>query len=1216
LATGLMKSPQLDTRDHETIVATARSLAPHYVREWNAGDESGVGATLLTIVARLLEGIIHRLNDVPLKNFIAFLESIGVKLLPALPARAPITFFLSSGAKEAVTIPARSQVSAKPPAGGDPIIFETEKLILATPAKLQTIISVVPAKDEIITHDARLTASTTSELFSLNEDSLQAHALYLAHDDLFNVKGAAQFQLQFTPVADLANAAPPAQSSPVWQYCAGEEEIMVAGAKQKRLAWKKFTGQKFENNQVKLDKNQDFEIKQVKVNNINSHWIRCLVAGPLSPSDPLARVRVRNIAIGAGGGATGGVDPDAAFHNDFPLTVPPSDAKPLMPFGAEPKPNPDGSIAGSRPREGDVFYLASKDAFSKRGAVITISLGTLPGDAKGIDIKRVNGIGDTYARLLRENNVNNVFEFLQISLKDTARIIDETNPTAPRSRNIREAAAKEFYDKVVTSGGGAPVAAGVNTPVLSWEYWNGKGWVGINGLVDATNALTNVVPAADPNNPGKNTLVATGLLTFTCPQDIAPTKVLGQESFWIRARIASGDYGQEKITFPTKPNTPAESVVTIDVSNIHPPKITSLKIDYAAPGIAPQYCLTLNNLAYANLSLPLASTDAPFAPFVALEDAFQSLYLGFDRAPLKGPISVFFSLQEQEYVEANRPRIEWQYFRRLKGQTQGEWVRLAVTDGTRNLTQSGTIEFIGPEDFAIEFTDAPNFKFVPRFGAALFWIRAIDDENKFAPRPKAETARGKLISLRPGLVSRDLILQTAAGRGLVDSVTRPQQALHDDVGADATGPTPCDQAIESLTSFITFPAPRAPTPPAPLVQGVYLNTAWSVQAETIQDELLGSSTGSAHQKFTLTKSPVIEESIWVNELATLTETERKTLIEQKNFEIKIKKDAEDNDTEFLIRWLPIEDLAQAKPADRVYEIDRTFGLVTFGDGARFGQVPPIGKDNIKATYRSGGGSRGNVGATLIKSLRSTIPLVEGASNPEAAGGGSDTEPIEKALERGPQGLKNRGRAIAAEDFEWLAKKASQAIARARCLPNFDDKGNQKTGWVTVIIVPDSKDARPLPSPQLRQRVEKYLLERAANVASSPLQVKVIPPAYVAIKVLADIYPLTIDLAPQVESSAITTLQTFLHPLTGGYQNTGWDFGRFPCLSDFYRLLEEIEGVDHVDNLSLTLQATTLLGEFTGAPIVVSEERPVDVTAPPFALVYSGEHKITVKSPIP
>lgn len=1202
MATGLVTSPKLDTRDHEAIAAQARALAPLYALEWNAAEDNGAGATLLRIVARLLEGIIRRLNDVPLKNFIAFLDSIGIKLLPALPARAPITFSLSKGAKEAVAIPARSQVAAKPPEGGDPIIFETEQTILATPAKLQTIISVVPKKDEIVDHGTPLAASNTTELFSDNEANLQSHELYLAHDDLFNVKGAARFELSFEPASDLASSKS-SGPNPIWEYCAGEKEITVAGVKQKTLDWQPFTNATFASSRtsstVKLDKNQDYEIKQAKVNSSNSRWIRCRVKGKLSPSDALARLKLTKIEIGAAtGAAAGGVDPDAAFYNDFPLAVPPSDGKPLMPFGPAPKKNPDGSIAGARPRQGDVFYLASQDAFSKRGSTITIRLGALPADALGLDVERVLEIGPKRAARLRQEGINTILQLLRKSPEEIAKIIGDTGATIAWTRNVREAAAKQLLDKVVTSGGivADPTRA---TPQLSWEYWNGKGWVRIKDLIDTTNALTIGIP--NPKDRGGTQASVTGVVTFPCPKDIALTKVLGQENFWIRARIAFGDYGQEKVSFSTDPKVDANRRVDIDPSNIRPPEITSLKIDYEAAGVAPQYCLTLNNLDYATLSLPFTEANAT-APFVALDDAFQSLYLGFDQAPLKGPISVFFSLREQEYTEDNRPRVEWQYFRRRKGQPKGEWARLESTDGTRNLTQSGTVEFIGP----------PDFDPVQRFGKTLFWIRAIDDQNKFTPTPKVEeTINTGIIRLQSGIRSSQF-LRLLADRGLAE-LKQFRAELPNAFVATKPAPTPCEQAVESLTTLIAFPAQPPTTPPAPIVQGVYLNTAWAIQAETIQDELLGSSNGSANQEFKLTKSPVIEESIWVNELFTLTETERNKLSEQKDFEIKIKKDAENNVTEFLIRWLPIDDIAQAGPADRVYAIDRTFGLVDFGDGAK-GQVPPIGKDNVKATYRSGGGSRGNVAATLIKSLRSTIPLVESAANPEAAGGGSDTEPIEKALERGPQVIKNRGRAIAAEDFEWLAKQASQAIARAKCLPTFDDKGKYQTGWVTIIIVPDNKDARPLPSPQLRQRVEKYLLDRAPNVASFPRHVKVIPPAYVAVRVLADVYPLTIDLAPQVESDATSALQKFLHPLTGGYESAGWDFGRFPCLSDFYRLLEEIEGVDHVDNLSLTLQATTLLGEFTGSPVAVSEDRPVDVTAPPFALVYSGEHKITVKSP--
>lgn len=1170
MAKAIPTSPKLDQRDSQALVAQAHALAPHYVPQWNAVVDTGVGATLLTIVARFLEGIIRRLNDVPLKNFIAFLDSIGIKLLPALPARAPITFFLTKGANESAPIPAKTQIAAASPDGGDPIIFETEKTILATPAQLLSIVSVTPNEDRVIDHLARLSQNAATELFSASETNLQSHVLYLAHDDLFNVKGEAKFEVSFDSPATAAVLGRSTAPRPVWEYW-GEKETNVSGEKKKLLDWYPLTVTVAGPKIILVKDDLNSEIKELKIEveqlkqpdeaqtserfSVNSRWIRCRIDGKLLPVDALARIDVRDLRIAARPEAARGVDPDAALYNDISLPVPPTKGKPLLPFGPKPNDDPNGSIAGTRPRQGDVFYLASKDAFSKRGAPITIKIGAIPPDAMGIDIERVLEIGPVRAARLRREGINTVVELLRRSPDDIERIIRTTGTAHTRewARNILEAAAKNFFDKVVTSAG-TPVDPQRRVPQLSWEYWNGKGWLAIADVADTTNALT-----------------AAGIVTFFCPQDITPAKVVGQENFWIRARIAFGDYGQEKVTLAPPPGPGAtETKVTVDSSGIRPPELASLTIEYKVEGERPQHCLTLNNLTYSKLPIPQTRRGVGSAPFVPLDEAFDSLYLGFDRAPVKGPISIFFSLQEQEYAEEGRPRVEWEYFRRSKLTATGEWARLIVGDDTRNLTESSTVELPGATDF---------FR-LNRFGKSLFWIRAIDEGNRFTP--KATTAVVSEKARRAG--------------SIVGPVTI----------------NPCEKAIESLTDFIKFPVSRDTQTPAPVVKGIYLNTAWGIQAATIQDELLGSSDGRANQNFSLTKSPVIDESIWVDELATLTETERKSLSERKDLETKSQEDAAGKDTRFLVRWKSIEDITEAQPGTRVYAIDRTFGVVSFGDGTKHGMVPPIGRDNIRATYRAGGGSKGNVATGLIKTLRSTVPLVDSAVNREPAGGGSDTEPIEKALERGPQVLKNRRRAVTNEDYEWLAKQASQAILRAKCLPTFNDRGKYKTGWVTVIIIPNSTDPRPVPSPQLRQRVERYLLDHAPNVAAFPRQVKVIPPAYVAVRVVADVFPLSIDLAPQVESAALSTLQKFLHPLTGGYENAGWELGRFPCLSDFYRLLEEIDGVDHVENLSLSLQPTTLLGDFTGTPVVVTEDRPVDVTAPAFALVYSGEHKITVK----
>nr|MDQ3805100.1 hypothetical protein [Acidobacteriota bacterium] len=107
-------TPTIDGRDMDAILREVRALAPAYVPEWDAAAEAGAGAALLKVYAKLLEGLVRRLNDVPLKNYIAFLDMLGVRLLPAQPARAPLTFFLSAGARDAVPVRRRSQAAPPP----------------------------------------------------------------------------------------------------------------------------------------------------------------------------------------------------------------------------------------------------------------------------------------------------------------------------------------------------------------------------------------------------------------------------------------------------------------------------------------------------------------------------------------------------------------------------------------------------------------------------------------------------------------------------------------------------------------------------------------------------------------------------------------------------------------------------------------------------------------------------------------------------------------------------------------------------------------------------------------------------------------------------------------------------------------------------------------------------------------------------------------------
>jgi hypothetical protein len=72
-----------------------------------------------------------------------------------------------------------------------------------------------------------------------------------------------------------------------------------------------------------------------------------------------------------------------------------------------------------------------------------------------------------------------------------------------------------------------------------------------------------------------------------------------------------------------------------------------------------------------------------------------------------------------------------------------------------------------------------------------------------------------------------------------------------------------------------------------------------------------------------------------------------------------------------------------------------------------------------------------------------------------------------------------------------------------------------------------------------------------------------------------VFVTTIDASSEVDGAVRKKLDAFFHPLTGGPEGNGWNFGRNVTASDVYALLEDIEGVDHIENLKFTLDGKTL-----------------------------------------
>ena len=131
----MIPAPTLDDRGFEDIVAEAIRLIPRYCPEWTNPNAADPGITLIELAAWMTDIAIYRLNRVPEKNYIAFLNLLGIKLRPPQAARALMTFTLVDGADRQL-VREGTAVATPQAADEDTVTFETSRDLMVTKTKL------------------------------------------------------------------------------------------------------------------------------------------------------------------------------------------------------------------------------------------------------------------------------------------------------------------------------------------------------------------------------------------------------------------------------------------------------------------------------------------------------------------------------------------------------------------------------------------------------------------------------------------------------------------------------------------------------------------------------------------------------------------------------------------------------------------------------------------------------------------------------------------------------------------------------------------------------------------------------------------------------------------------------------------------------------------------------------------------------------------------
>jgi Baseplate J-like protein len=381
----------------------------------------------------------------------------------------------------------------------------------------------------------------------------------------------------------------------------------------------------------------------------------------------------------------------------------------------------------------------------------------------------------------------------------------------------------------------------------------------------------------------------------------------------------------------------------------------------------------------------------------------------------------------------------------------------------------------------------------------------------------------------------------------------------------------------------------------PMIEDVVINTIGATNAVTVTDELLGASSGLPNQTFRIANMPILPP-----DPADMSATGIVAVDEGEDF----------------VTWTEVKDFGDSSRNDMHYTLNRSTGVVGFGDGEH-GKIPrwlPNGDDrpradapNIKVTkYRWGGGARANAGSGKLTALQSPLPFVSGVTNLRPSFGGADEESVDHAEDRAPLLLRTASRAITADDFAFLAEATPGAqIRRAQAFPLHNPRFQLSRagagevpmpGMITVVVVPESTTAQPQPSEDTLRLVANWF--DGHRLVTSELFVT--GPRYREVSIRARVIAKPSASSGEVELALRSRLLAYFHPLSGGSDGTGWNFGGTIYFSETYRQILTTPGVLRIESGAVT---TFVDG--------VNQPPGTDVDLEPDELVYSLSHEVTV-----
>ncbi|MBF2064581.1 MAG: putative baseplate assembly protein [Calothrix sp. C42_A2020_038] len=156
-----LPNSNLDDRAFDDLVEECIQRIPRYCPEWTDHNLSDPGITFIEVFAWLTDQMLLRFNQVPRKNYVAFLELLGIKLQPPAPAQTDLTFYLTTDLPETHRIEAGVEVGTLRTETTEAIVFSTDHPLIIGKPQLRYFLTAQTVEDTPVAFRDRFTNQWT-----------------------------------------------------------------------------------------------------------------------------------------------------------------------------------------------------------------------------------------------------------------------------------------------------------------------------------------------------------------------------------------------------------------------------------------------------------------------------------------------------------------------------------------------------------------------------------------------------------------------------------------------------------------------------------------------------------------------------------------------------------------------------------------------------------------------------------------------------------------------------------------------------------------------------------------------------------------------------------------------------------------------------------------------------------------------------------------------